>query len=168
MNALKLILKLKQWLIKVLEIVVMIVTATLVFDVIWQVFTRYVLKAPSTWTEELATMLLMWVALLGACIAFHRKGHLGVDYFVGKLNAKNKVAVELLVHLVVAFFAIIIIYGGYRIVAFTLLTNQLSAALEIKMGYVYLVLPISGFFIFILSVETAIEKVNTLLTANKE
>lgn len=165
---LKAVLKLREWLIKALEIVVMIATAILVLDVIWQVFTRYVLRDPSTWTEELATMLLMWVALLGASVAFHRKGHLGVDYFIGKLSPNNKTLVELLVYLIIAFFAVIMIYGGYKIVSFTLLTNQLSAALEIKMGYVYLVLPISGFFIFILSIETIIEKSNTLLTSNKE
>ena len=165
MDILKRIRKIKQAMIKTLEVVVMLATAVLVLDVIWQVFTRYVLKDPSTWTEELATMLLMWVALLGACVAFNRKGHLGVDYFVSKLSVKNKIAVELFTHLVVAFFAIIIIYGGYRIVAFTLLTNQLSAALEIKMGYVYLVLPISGLFILAVAIETAIEKANTLLTS---
>ena len=165
MDILKRIRKIKQTMIKTLEIVVMIVTAVLVLDVIWQVFTRYVLKDPSTWTEELATMLLMWVSLLGACVAFNRKGHLGVDYFISKLSVKNKVAVELLTHLIVAFFSVILIYGGCKIVSFTLLTNQLSAALEIKMGYVYLVLPISGLFILAVAIETAVEKANTLLTS---
>jgi len=160
---LKLFVKLRLWLIKVLEWVVILITGFLVIDVVWQVFSRYVLKSPSTWTEELATMLLMWVALLGASVAFHRKGHLGVDFFVNKLPAGNRNFVELLSYIVIAFFAVIIIYGGWRIVAFTLLTNQLSAALEIKMGYVYLALPICGFFIFILSIETVIEKLNLLL-----
>jgi len=140
----KIILKLREYLIKALELVVIIIMAMLVIDVIWQVFTRLILNDPSTWTEELATILLMWVALLGASVAFYRRGHLGVDYFINKLGPQKKTLVELVVYLVIAFFAIIMIYGGYRIVSFTLLTGQLSATLQVKMGYVYLVLPISG------------------------
>jgi len=164
----KILFKLRQYLIKVLEFVVIVITALLVMDVTWQVFTRFILKTPSTWTEELATMLLMWMALLGAGVAFHRKGHLGVDYFVNKLSPQYKTAVELIVYLVIACFAIIVMYGGYRIVAFTLLTNQLSAALQIKMGYVYLSLPISGFFIFILSLETVLAKASLLANHNTQ
>jgi TRAP-type C4-dicarboxylate transport system permease small subunit len=164
---LKSILKFREWLLKVLELVVIIVTAVLVVDVLWQVFTRYVLRQPSTWTEELATMLLMWVSLLGASVAFHRKGHLGVDYFVNKLSVNRKILADLLVYLFIAFFSVILIYGGYKIVSFTFLTNQRSAALEIRMGYVYLALPISGFFIFVLALETIVIKVNALLRGPK-
>ncbi|NIX00358.1 MAG: TRAP transporter small permease subunit, partial [Phycisphaerae bacterium] len=51
----------------------------LVIDVTWQVITRFVLKNPSSWTEELATYLLIWVGLLGAAVALHRGAHLGID-----------------------------------------------------------------------------------------
>ncbi len=161
-----LLLKIKHKLILSLEIAVIIITGLLVLDVVWQVFTRYLLKNPSTWTEELATMLLMWMALLGASVAFARKGHLGVDYFVGKLSFKNKALVEIAVHIFVSFFAFIMIYGGYKIVSFTLSTNQVSAALGIKMGYVYLAIPISGFFILILSIENLYEKLSSLKGKN--
>ena len=32
----------------------------------WQVFTRYILKNPSTWSEELVSYLFAWMSLLGA------------------------------------------------------------------------------------------------------
>jgi TRAP-type C4-dicarboxylate transport system permease small subunit len=158
------ILKLKQWLIKSLELTVILVTGFLVVDVVWGVFTRYVLRNPSSWTEELARMLLIWVALLGAGIGFIRKSHLGVDYFVNKLSDKYRTIGELMVYLLIAGFAgLVLIYGGYRLVSLTLTTSQPSPALNIEWGYVYLALPISGFFIVIFSVETFIEKVILLL-----
>jgi TRAP-type C4-dicarboxylate transport system permease small subunit len=154
--------KIKNRLTLALEIAVIIITGLLVLDVVWQVFTRFVLKDPSTWTEELATMLLMWMALLGASVTFARKGHLGVDYFVGKLSPKNQVIAEIVAYIFITFFAVIMVYGGYKIVSFTLNTNQTSAALGIKMGYVYLSIPISGFFILILSIENLYEKLSSL------
>jgi len=154
------ILKLKQWLVKGLELIVILVVGFLVIDVVWGVFTRYVLQNASSWTEELARMLLIWVALLGASIAFIRKSHLGVDYFVGKLRERWRTIGQLIVYLLIAAFAaIVLVYGGYRLVSLTLKTSQPSPALNIQWGHVYLALPISGFFIVLFSIEMMIENI---------
>jgi TRAP-type C4-dicarboxylate transport system permease small subunit len=161
---LKAVSKVKKWLIKGLEFTVIFVMGFLVVDVVWGVFTRYVLGHQSPWTEELARMLLIWISLLGASIGFITKSHLGVDYFVGKLNEKWQAIGELIVYLLVAFFAgLVLIYGGTRLVTSTLQNGQPSPALKIEMGYVYLAVPISGFFIFIFSVEILYEKIVSLL-----
>jgi len=159
-----LIKSLNGWLIRGLELTVMLVTGFLVIDVIWGVFTRYVMGHQSPWTEELARMLLIWVSLLGASIGFIRKSHLGVDYFVGKLSDRSQKIVQLVVYLLVAVFAsFVLVYGGYRLVSSTLQNGQPSPALKIQMGYVYLAVPISGFFIVIFSIETIINTVGALL-----
>ena len=72
----------KKVLDRSLELLVMVVVAVLVVDVLWQVFTRFILKNPSTWTEELAVFMLIWVSLLGAAVALNRGAHLGIDYFL--------------------------------------------------------------------------------------
>ena len=150
---------LKSGLIRLLEMLVIIIMGVLVVDVIWQVFTRFVMNSPSSWTEELAIMLLIWVSLLGASVGFQRFSHLGVDYFANKLSSRSRVINDFAVFLLIAFFAgYVMVYGGYRIVSMTLLFEQRSAALGIKMGYVYLALPISGLFIVMFSVENAILK----------
>ncbi len=161
------ILKVKKLLVKGLEFTVIFVTGFLVVDVVWGVFTRYVMGHQSPWTEELARMLLIWVSLLGASIGFIRRSHLGVDYFVGKLSDRWQTIGELIIYLLVAFFAsVVLIYGGYRLVSSTLQNGQPSPALKIEMGYVYLAVPISGFFIMIFSIETMYEKI-VLLLKNK-
>ena len=158
------LLKLNKSLIKLLEITVILVIGFLVLDVLWGVFSRYVLKNQSPWTEELATMLLIWVSLLGAAIGFIRKSHLGVDYFVNKLNLKKQVIGEIIVYLLIAFFAsLAMIYGGTRLVILTLKLGQVSPAMQLKVGYVYLAVPISGFFILIFSIETIIKNVFNLI-----
>lgn len=146
----------RQALVKTLEGLVIGLLGLLVLDVLWQVFTRYVLRRPSSWTDELATLLIIWVALLGASVAFLHQGHLGVDFLVAKLPLRLRRFSEMLVHLLVGFFAaVILIYGGSQLVALTLLTHQVSPALGVKMGHVYLALPVSGGFILLFSLESA-------------
>ena len=155
--------KLNKGLIKVLELAVILVTGILVIDVVWGVFTRYVLGHQSPWTEELARMLLIWVSLLGASIGFIRKSHLGVDYFVGKLNQQWQKIGQLLVYILITLFAaVVLLYGGSRLVTSVLQNGQPSAALKVQWGYVYLAVPISGFFIVIFSIEMILEVIKTL------
>jgi TRAP-type C4-dicarboxylate transport system permease small subunit len=143
-------------LITVFERFLIAVMAALVIDVVWQVFTRYVLGHQSSWTEELSTMLLMWGALFGACVAFARGEHLGFDFLVRKLDPPSQQAAQKYAHAVTALFGAILTFGGYELVAGTLATNQMSPALGVRMGYVYLALPISGVFVLLLSLERSV------------
>ena len=139
---------------KVLEFLVAFVMAVLVLDVTWQVFTRYVLNNSSQWTEELATFLLIWVGLLGASVALNRGAHLGVDYFVGLLSPRKKLYAESASFPFVSLFSFfVLVIGGCRLVALNFLQEQLSPALGLNMGFVYLALPISGFFLILYSTE---------------
>jgi TRAP-type C4-dicarboxylate transport system permease small subunit len=142
----------KKALDKTLEWLTTAAVAILVIDVTWQIITRFVLNHPSSWTEEFATFLMMWVGLLGAAVAVNYKTHLGIDFFVLKLPGRWRSGVEMAVFLLVALFAVVImVVGGLELVQKTLITNQVSPALNWKMGYVYLCLPVSGFFIVVYS-----------------
>jgi len=144
----KTLLLIKKILDKTLEVLVMVVVAFLVLDVLWQVFTRFILEHPSSWTEELATFLLIWVSLLGGAVALNRGAHLGIDYFVGKLALRTRVCTEIFAFACVALFSILaMMVGGAGLVYRTLQLNQVSPALGLPMGYVYLAVPISGFFL---------------------
>jgi TRAP-type C4-dicarboxylate transport system permease small subunit len=103
-------------------------------------------------------MLLMWGALLGAAVGFAHKSHLGVDYLVGKLDSPSRRVVALYVHLMTLLFGGVMAWGGWEVVAGTLATNQISPALGLRMGYVYLAVPISGFFILLFAAEGFLEE----------
>ena len=156
--------KCKKILDSSLELLVTVAMTVLVLDVVWQVFTRYILNDQSSWTEELATFLMIWVGLLGASVALNRGSHLGIDYFVGKLSARKKLYVEAVVFFCVGLFSLLVLMiGGIELVSNTLMRGQVSAALQIKMGYVYLALPISGFFLVLYSAEFFIERIITIV-----
>ncbi|MCJ7729514.1 MAG: TRAP transporter small permease [Sedimentisphaerales bacterium] len=154
----------KKTLDKTLELLVTVSMGGLVVDVVWQVFTRYVLKNPSSWTEELATFLMIWVGLLGGSVALNRGAHLGIDYLVTKLSPRKALYVTLFVFAVIAVFSLLVmVVGGTQLVHRTLVTKQVSPALGLKMGYVYLAIPISGFFLVVYSIELFIETLTALI-----
>ncbi len=153
-----LLMKVRDALKRGLEIGVMVVMALLVLDVLWGVVSRFILGEQSRFTEEVATYLLIWVSLLGASVAFSTGSHLGVDYFVNRLHPDTKPLVRVVINLLVAFFAgSVMCYGGYILVSRTLTAGQASPAVGIEMGYVYLAVPISGFFILIFCAENIAE-----------
>jgi TRAP-type C4-dicarboxylate transport system permease small subunit len=159
------LLKFKRGMTAGLNTVLIIAVALLVFDVVWGVFTRYVMGEQAKWTEELARFLLVWVALLGGAVAFGTKGHLGVDYFVEKFDPAAQKMMAIVVHLIVLFFAVsVFVYGGSHIVSDALAMEQMTPALGWKMGHVYLALPIAGVFMVIYTLENLIETI----AANEE
>ncbi|RKY09144.1 MAG: TRAP transporter small permease [Planctomycetota bacterium] len=156
--------RIKKILDRSLEILLTIVMTVLVLDVIWQVFTRFVMKDPSQWTEELATYLMIWVGMLGAGVALYRGAHLGIDYFVGKLATRKRLYTEVVVFFLIGAFSLtVMLIGGIQLVLDFLDLGQPSPAMRIQMGYVYLVLPISGFFLTIYSIELMIAKIIALV-----
>jgi len=166
---LKRLAKLKERLVTVLEWLLIALMGGLVLDVLWQVASRYLLKRPSSWTDELATLLIIWVAMLGASVAFIRNHHLGVDYFVAKLAPRPRLVVETVVQLLIGVFAaVVLLLGGIKLVTLTLLTGQVSPALGVKMGHVYLALPISGVVILVVAAETVAERLNAWKRLDRE
>ena len=154
----------KKVLDKILEFFVITAVGVLVIDVLWQVFTRFILKDPSSWTEELAIFLLIWVSLLGAAVALNRGSHLGIDYFVGKLDVRKRIYTEAAVFVCISLFSIfVMVIGGLDLVTSTLELQQQSPALGLKMGYVYVAVPLSGFFLVLYSVIGLIERIKELV-----
>lgn len=146
-----------------LEYAVILTMGILVLDVLWGVASRYLMQTPSRWTEEVATFLLIWIALLGAAIAYERREHLGVDYFVSLLHAEAQLFLAAVVQIVVLFFvAVAMVFGGTVLVWETLAAGQATPALGIKMGYVYLAVPVSGAFIVLSCLERLLERCKQL------
>ena len=52
----------------------------------WQVFTRYVLQNPSSWSEELVSYLFAWASLLGASLVTGERGHMNIPIIVERMG----------------------------------------------------------------------------------
>ena len=120
----------------------------MVVNVLWQVFSRYILANPSSFTDELARYLMIWVGVLGAAYVAGKGNHVAITYFSEKLNPVNLKRVQIIINLTILSFAILGMFiGGVRLVYITLVLEQLSPALKIPLGVVYAVIPLSGLLI---------------------
>lgn len=133
---------------KILEVFLVILMSVLVVDVLWQVFSRYLLSSPSSFTDELAGFLLIWVGVLGAAYVAGRKEHLAIDILVQKSPPARKKKLQFAIHSLIFLFALFVMVLGGVILMYTRFVLQVkSAALQLPLGYVYVILPISGLII---------------------
>jgi TRAP-type mannitol/chloroaromatic compound transport system permease small subunit len=65
----------------------------IVLLMLWEVVSRYVLSAPTSWAPEMATLIFGPFFLLGGPYLLHLGGHVAVD--VASANATGRVAVVL-------------------------------------------------------------------------
>jgi|SRR5690606_12289890 TRAP-type C4-dicarboxylate transport system, small permease component len=139
---------------RVLALILMVLMATIVVDVTWQVLSRFILGNPSSVTEEIARFLLIWIGLLGAAYAFRTHSHLGLDLFTAKMAPARRHVAEVFSQVMSFIFsAWVMVYGGVNLVKLQFDLGQTSAALEINMGYVYSVIPIAGVLICIYAID---------------
>ncbi len=125
-----------------------ILMAIMTLDVLWGVFTRYVMGSQTSWTEELARFLLIWIGLLGAAYASGKRLHLAIDLLPRQLEGKAGRRLQIFINLTIMLFAAtVMVIGGIRYVYITLTLGQTSPALQLPMGFVYIIIPVSGLLI---------------------
>lgn len=133
----------------------------IVLAVLWQVFSRYVLQAPSSVTEELARYLLIWIGILGAAYASGQQEHLAINLLEEKLDKKKQKQLRILINLLIISFSLtVLIIGGANLVYVNYDLGQSSAALKIPLFIVYSVIPLSGILIIMY-------KINEILNPEK-
>ncbi|SDE81358.1 2,3-diketo-L-gulonate TRAP transporter small permease protein YiaM [Sporomusa acidovorans DSM 3132] len=110
-----------------------------------QVIARYAFSNSLTWSEEVGRYLFVWMTFLGTALAVRNKAHVALDVLVGKLPPLLQKAVIVFGYLSMMVFAGVLVYAAVNMM--TLGTRQVSAALQIPMRWVYMVLPVSGVLI---------------------
>lgn len=111
----------------------------------WQIFTRMVLNAPSTFTDEFLRYVLIWASMIGSAYCFYRDEHLALDLVKDRVKGAAAVVLNLVIEAAILFFVFyVFIYGGFK-----LATNALnvSSVMHLPYTFLYSVLPISGVFI---------------------
>lgn len=146
---------------KILEWALSAILSLLVIDVLWQVASRYVLTSPSSFTDEVAGFLLVWVGLLGSAYCFGKGDHLAVDILIQSRSEATKIKIEYLINTIVVLFALsVMTVGGIWLVYTRFYLGVTSASLSLNLGYVYAVLPLSGILTAYYAINNAIRLKN--------
>lgn len=134
--------------------------------VVWQVVARYGLSISTSFSDELSRFLFIWISLLGAAYVLGKRGHIAITGLTDMAPPGARRGFELLsMSLVLVFTVAVLIFGGWLLVDKALRLGQISPAMQIPMGYVYLVIPFSGvltvFYTLLLLAETLSGKVHS-------
>ena len=97
----------------------------MVLNVLWQVFSRYILQTPSSFTDELSRYLMIWIGILGAAYVSGMNAHVRIDIFVSRLSKGMQKKIQLMVRLAIAFFSLVVlIIGGSRLFTSALCSDK--------------------------------------------
>ena len=130
---------------RVLEVILIMLLGVMVLNVSWQVFSRYVLGNPSSFTDELARYLMIWLGVLGTAYVSGKRLHVAIDILHSQLSlSSQKTMQKVIFSIVILATFLIFIIGGSRLVYLSYLLGQKSAALQIPLYLVYVCVPLSG------------------------
>lgn len=152
-------MKLRNKVDAILGRALVIIMAAMVINVLWQVFTRYVTGSPSSFTDELARYLMIWIGVLGAAYVSGKNMHVAIDILPQKAGPKTQRLLAFIVNgLIITFAFVAFVIGGLRLVYITYILGQHSPALNMPLFIVYLVLPISGLLIIYYKTSDLLKK----------
>ncbi|HIY63232.1 MAG TPA: TRAP transporter small permease [Candidatus Mediterraneibacter stercoripullorum] len=152
---------------KVLNVLAGVSLLAMVALTCWQVFTRYILQNPSSWSEELVSYLFAWASLLGASLITGERGHMNIPVIVDRMSEKLQKFFGIVGELIAfAFSAIILVYGGIAIT--NLAMGQMTSSLGVAVGVFYIVLPLCGVLNMIYTVLNIIDISKGNIEAKKE
>jgi TRAP-type C4-dicarboxylate transport system permease small subunit len=136
-----------------------LIMSLMVINVLWQVFTRFILGDPSSFTDELARFLMIWLGVLGAAYVSGKNLHVAIDILPSRVNSKRKKRMNTTVDVLIILFALSVFFiGGIRLVYISSVLGQQSPALQFPMALVYCVIPISGALIVFFKLEKLIHR----------
>lgn len=154
---------------RVLEWILIVLMSGMTLDVLWGVFTRYIVGSQAPWSEELARYLLIWIGILGAAWASGKHLHLAIDLFPESLSPVRRRNLMIIINVLVIFFVTAaMIIGGIRLVYVVTYLGQESAALKLPLGAVYTVMPLSGVIIVYHKIHDIIAELKAELPASTE
>src|SRR5882724_13327165 len=99
--------RLDRWLGRIVEVTVALLTAIEVVILFAGVVSRYVFRNPFVWSDELASILFLWLAMLGAVVAFRRGEHMRMTALVGMCSPPRRAFLDTVA--VVAAFVFVLL-----------------------------------------------------------
>ncbi|MCL8385258.1 TRAP transporter large permease [Xanthobacter aminoxidans] len=126
------------------------------------VLARYVFHAPLIWSDELASILFLWLAMLGAVVAFERGEHMRMSAFVGGLSQPFRGFFDALAIAVPLLFLSLALGAAYEFAVDEIIVS--TPALDISAGWRVAALPVGFALMLVLAVLRLIERTDWRVT----
>ncbi len=109
------------WLGHLRSLCLLIASAALVTLIVtfgWLVIGRYLLNSTPTWVEQLALLLICYIAFLGAAAGVYENTHIGVTLFRDQLPTALQKGVLIVIDLILAGFGFVMLMAGLELMEF--------------------------------------------------
>lgn len=97
---------------------------------VFQVFMRYVMRAPQSWTTEVEQSCFLWLVMLGACYAQREKGHVTFTLVYDNLSVKGKAITAMLGNILITFTFLISIIPSFNYIIGLMARAQVTSLLK--------------------------------------
>jgi tripartite ATP-independent transporter DctM subunit len=124
------------------------------------VISRYVFNAPLTWSDELASTLFLWLAMLGSVIALRRAEHMRLAFLVGLAPPRWRHWLETFATMVVAAFLVAMIAPARDYVEVQWFIT--TPALEIRDGYRVAAIEVGTALMLVIAAARLVERASLL------
>lgn len=151
-----------RFLFKALEWFAMICMVALTVIVFIDVVLRYIFNQGFAWTQEMATLMLVWFSLIGMAIGVLEKIHISIEMFTSKLPAKAISVLDSINHILIAAFGGAMIY--YGIVIMNMTKKSTMPATKLPSAVLYVILPLSGLLVLLNALLVAAKKEKNVST----
>jgi len=128
--------------------------------VLAQIVFRYVLNDPLVWSEELARLAFIWVAMLAWSLGSRRRSHIAVTVFVDALPPGPRLALRLLIQASIIVFCLLLLMHGWTLTARNL--DLPMVTIDLPYAAVYAVAPLGAAIV----VLYALAEMRRLVTAH--
>ncbi len=126
------------------------------------VLARYVFHTPLIWSDELASILFLWLAMLGAVVAFERGEHMRMSAFVGGLRPPFRGFFDVLAIAVPLLFLSLALGAAYEFAVDEIIVS--TPALDISVGWRVAALPVGFALMLVLAVLRLVERTDWRVT----
>ena len=128
--------------------------------ILYMVYFRYIINDTPYWSEEVARCMMLWMTFCVLPISYRLGSNVSLEIILSKIKGKSLTLIEIFIHLLILVFIINFFYLSLNFVKSGMMARAYSFDLQI--GYIYLILPISFTFMFLVSIELILTRLKKL------
>lgn len=147
-------------------LVILLIAATVLVFV--QVFTRYVMKIPLPWSEEIARYMFLWLTWVGASFATKERKHVNIDVIYQKLPRAGQKTCIVLSTLIWLAFVCIMVYISVKLTASVASGGQIAVGSGIRMWIPYASIPTGMILMLFRLIQNCVHDLRAAFQAKKE
>ena len=129
--------------------------------ILYQVFMRYVLNDPPTWSEEVSRFMMVWMTFLVAPIAYRHGMNVAIETLSRFLTGRVQAALQLVLNALILYFMLVYAQEGVGLAERGLKSKAFT--IDVKLFWFYLVVPAGFYLLAAVGVEHVLRAIKGLV-----